>query len=170
MNVLDRLRPMRFVSSNGNDNRSPARYEAVLRQFNFDTSLRYQPAGGDTFCNIAAWDASRALCCEVPHWWNNLNGSYGMQELVINEGILWLGTEGVDYGWTQVDADAAKAAAALGQPTLVTWRNPTGHGHIAWVMPDWTLAQAGASCGYGISFTSVFTPAMMPQLEFWTHS
>jgi hypothetical protein len=167
--MIDRTKPQPFQLSNGSDNRSPDRYVEVLRQFCFDTDPRYQPGDGATFCNIAQWDASRALACEVPHWWIRADGQYGEEEEPINKGILWLAHDGGAYGWSPVTADDAKLAASLGKPTLVTWSNPLGHGHVAWVMPDWSLAQAGAVCGYGIAFPRVFTAAMMSQLQFWAH-
>lgn len=167
--ATDRTKPMPFAQSNGSDNRSPDNYVAVLKQFGFDVSSRYQPGEGATYCNIAMWDASRALGCEVPHWWVMQNGQYGEQEETINLAIHWLLDAGLDYGWKQVAADYAKQACALGKPTLVTWLNPSGHGHVAWVQPDWTLAQAGATCGYGLAFTQVFSSSMMSQLQFFAH-
>ena len=171
MNLLDRTRPAPYAISNGTDSRDPDAYLLVLKQFGFDTEARYQPGSGNTYCNIAMWDASRALACEVPHWWIRSDMTYGQQEETINASIDWLTSMGGDYGWLNAGSlSAAMLTAQAGQPTLVTWKNPSGHGHVAWLLPDGSLAQAGAKCGYGIPMSQVFTPAMMLELQFFAHA
>ena len=46
--------------------RSPEHLRQVLAQFDLSDS-RYAADKTGTKCNIYAWDASRALSCELPH-------------------------------------------------------------------------------------------------------
>jgi len=168
MDPLDRVHPWPVPLSNGSDARSPAAYLAVLTAFQFNSNPRYQPSPGVTWCNIAAADGGFALGALVPHVWSTPQSGQ-WSEHTANQTIDWLLTTGKDYGWKSVSAAAAKQAAADGLPTLVCWKNPAGHGHLGWVQPDWSLAQAGAKCGYGIPFTDVFTAAMASELLYFVH-
>ena len=122
--------------------RSRALYDAVLDQFDVGRNPRYARRDGNTYCNIFAWDATRAMGAEVPHW---VSG----HELDANSLHRWLGNEGGRTGWRRVNAQEAQAQANLGRPTLATWYNPGGIGHVAMVRPGAvtpegpTIAQAG---------------------------
>lgn len=128
-------------------NRSPATYYAVAQQFNVEHSPRYAPPGdGRTWCNIYVWDVTRAMGVEIPHWYDPATGAsrpMGLgSEMRANDMVAWLKA---GHGWTAVDAATARARAAAGIPTTVVWPNPGGIGHVAMLMPDGTIAQAGAS-------------------------
>lgn len=139
--------------------RSAALLDAVIDQFHVGTSPRYavRDANGDgikdTFCNVFAWDVSRACGRELPHWINadgspSLPGGASL-ELSINRLIGWLKTHGQRFGWNPATRAFAHANANAGAPSIVTYANPGGHGHIAVIRPnpaDLTIAQAGGVC------------------------
>jgi Putative peptidoglycan binding domain len=117
------------------DDRSAGLYDDVLNQFAVGVNLRYARRDGNTYCNIFAWDATRAMGAEIPHW---VNG----RELDANSCHRWLATTGARNGWSPAAAAQAQAAANAGRPTVATWNNPGGIGHIAMVRPG-TLTAAG---------------------------
>jgi hypothetical protein len=133
----------------------------VIAQFPVTTSARYLPANGVTWCNIYAWDVSRALGCEIPHWWQG-------REQTANNLVDWLSSVGPDYGWAECNEDQALDNANNGLPTFVTYKNQGGHGHIAVVLPggSLTIAQAGLSNFVGKPLTSGF--GNLP-VQFFSH-
>lgn len=133
--------PSQAVLTNGSDNRSPTAYRAVVEQFDVTYNPRYVKRDGKTFCNIFLWDVTRALACEIPHWW-------GTRELNANDIAIWLTAHGADFGWKRITtAESAAKKAALGFPTVAAWHNVGGTGHVAVVIPGKdriSIAQAGA--------------------------
>ena len=125
--------------------RGPEQYAAVLAQFDVLLNERYHAREGLTFCNIFVWDVTRAMSCEIPHWWLS-------HELNANAVYDWLRVSGPAYGWQPCTADEAAASASKGEPAVVVWKNMTGKsGHIAVVVPTPAgaegvhIAQAGAT-------------------------
>ncbi len=155
----DRWNPVHAAITSCPHCRSAEQYLAVVRQFDVEMNPRYRPArdaAGEvaaTYCNIFAWDVTRAMGCEIPHWWIG-------HELNANGLCDWLGRTGIRFGWAQVDDAGAVAAAKLGQAVVATWRNPGGIGHIAVVIPTDSpgvrIAQAGASCLFDAPVASGF--------------
>ncbi len=135
-------------------NRNRATYDNVLNQFAVGVNPRYARREGNTYCNIFVWDATRAMGAEIPHW-VDANGNHAPvgrgRELDANATNQWLNTHGGRFGWRAVSAEEAQRLANQGHPTVASWRNPGGIGHIAMVRPgDITsrgpaIAQAGAS-------------------------
>lgn len=168
--MIDRSAPQPFNTSCGSLCRSPLHYVQVVRQFDVESNPRYQAGGGDTWCNLFAWDVTRAFACELPHWVPRTDGVYGMREQTINEGIAWLGGEGFVYGWENCSEDEAQLHAAGGLPTLATYYNPAGHGHVAVVMPSQPgallIAQAGRSNLFNAPLAQGF--GSLP-VSFWFH-
>ena len=128
----------------GSSQRSPAMLDEVVAQFRVKEKTRYTPVGKATWCNIFVNDVTRALACEVPHWWLG-------KELTANDMLKWLGDErGLRHGWRSCNTEDAIARASLGFPTVVVWANPNGPGHIAILKglqdrPVPLIAQAGAT-------------------------
>ena len=117
--------PMRGDSSR----RSPQALLEITRQFHVAEALRYRPSPGITWCNIYLWDATKALGCEIPHF-------YSGKELTANATCDWLVVNGPLFGWYGVtDAVTAQAHASAGLPVVATWKNPKGHGHVAVCVP-----------------------------------
>ena len=56
-------------------NRSVAIYNNVINQFAVGVNPRYQPSTNATYCNIFAWDVTRAMNAEIPHWYDTTTGS-----------------------------------------------------------------------------------------------
>lgn len=156
--------------------RSPAALVEVARQFDVASNTRYQPRNESTFCNIYCWDVTRAMHAEVPHWVDDAGAPVGPakgRELPVNGMVLWLEHVGPRYGWTSTDEYGARTAANRGEPSLVTWANPTGgHGHVAVVVPSTTsetlIAQAGTRCFYGLPVSRGFGSTR--PLHWWTHA
>lgn len=126
---------------------------------------RYQPRGGNTYCNIFAWDWSRAMGCEIPHV---VDG----REQTINASIDWLRAAGPSAGWFP---GCGVAAGGTLEPTVVTWRNPEGHGHIAVVRAagssrwEYRYAQAGTSCYADAALGACFGKPKWQFLQWWHH-
>lgn len=133
-------------------------YEQVINQFGVGTNSRYEKNSqgkGETYCNIFVWDVTKAMGAEIPHWVDKQGnpvspGVSGSRELSANGSIGWLESHGQSNGWKVVSADEAQRLANLGQPTVATWKNPSGIGHIGMVRPGElnnnspALAQAGS--------------------------
>ncbi len=89
----------------------------------------------ETFCNAFVCDVADELAIPLPR-------------KLANDLIGWLGGEDSSaLGWLDVDGPEAFEAARRGQFTLATWRNPSGHGHLAVLVPsvgpELQIAQAG---------------------------
>lgn len=121
-----------------NTPRSGLAYSAVLDALPLETSPRYQPRAGLTFCNIFVWDCTLLLGCEVPHW-AGVGGepvAVGRgREQTANDMSDWLQDFGARYGWGPCGPATAQLLASRGNPAVAVWRNPGGTGHIAMVRP-----------------------------------
>lgn len=121
-----------------NTPRSGLAYSAVLDALPLLESPRYQPHSGLTFCNIYAWDCTRLLGCEIPHWVASdgapANVGHGT-ETTANDMGHWLESVGQKYGWGPCGPATAQLLASRGTPCVAVWRNPGGVGHIAMVRP-----------------------------------
>lgn len=145
-----------FVTNAGGK-RSAASYNDVMKQFDVENNSRYTPGDGKTWCNIYAWDVTKAMGCEIPHYVNSDSGApMSQQEALANPGTYleqncdrhydWLAEHGTQYGWREITADQAVQSAALGKPAVAVTR-----GHIAMIAPNNAgdegvhISQAGAS-------------------------
>lgn len=149
------------------DARSRSSYEAVIDQFPVETHARWLPKGGATYCNIFAGDVTRALGCEIPRIIES-------KELPINGVIAWLREHGQSIGWKTATYPDAWQRANMGLPTVGTWLNPNGHGHIVMVRPSdsppMQCAQAGAECFLRGSLGRAFgTLVQQGLVQFFTH-
>lgn len=157
LQLTDASKPSYAPLTNGSDNRGPAQYLAVVKQFGVESNPRYTPRGGNTFCNIFLWDVTRHMSCEIPHWYvaysKTPEGKVTAlgNEYNANAVCDWLnGKWSQEYGWKSViDGVNAMARANLGFPTVVAWKNPNGVGHVGVVIPGTQpgvrIAQAGAT-------------------------
>ena len=169
----DQWRPVTPTLTNAPGERSRHALRSVIDQFGLATSARYAPRDGLTFCNIFSWDFTRAMGCEVPHWWD-ADGK--RRELTANE-TLRLMRGGAFHGWRECSAAAAVDLACIGQPVLAMWLNGAGGpGHVSAIEPhdvsDWRqahVAQAGRVSGTGITMARAFGEHRLALLDFWTH-
>ena len=157
--------------------RSRRRYDQVLNQFGVGSNPRYRPRGGNTYCNIFVWDATRAMGAEIPHWVDrNGNaarvGAQGAWEMDANDTNRWLHNHGAANGWRRVSASEAQAHANSGAPSVVSWKNPGGIGHIGMIRPGTVtsrgpaLAQAGRN---NFNNRHVEDGFGRRQPEYWIH-
>lgn len=167
----DQWRPLTKMMTNAPGDRSQESLRAVIDQFGLATSARYAPRDGLTFCNIFSWDVTRALGCEVPHWWD-ADGK--RRELTANE-TLRLMRGGAFPGWQMCAPAMIADIACTGAPVLAFWLNGFGPGHVALVAPvevkywrDAMVAQAGRVCGE-MRIDKAFGDHRLTLLDFWTH-
>lgn len=134
-------------------NRNAATYADVIDQFAVGSNPRYQPRDGNTYCNIFAWDVTKAMGAEIPHWVDAAGNPTDVgqgRELDANGVNQWLNNQGPSHGWREVSAEEAQEMANQGHPVVASWNNPGGIGHIGVVRPGEinergpALAQAGA--------------------------
>ena len=157
--------------------RDPHRYDQVLNQFGVGSNPRYRPRGGNTYCNIFVWDATRAMGAEIPHWVDQRGrpagvGAAGAWEMDANDTNRWLNNQGAASGWRKVSASEAQRHANTGSPAVVSWKNPGGIGHIGMVRPGEitsagpAMAQAGSR-----NFNSghVADGFGRRRVEYWIH-
>lgn len=120
--------------------RDPNTYSQVINQFAVGDNPRYARRNGNTYCNIYAWDVTRAMGAELPHW-RRQDGSpaepfeRGAWEMNANGTARWLSEHGERHGWRQVSAAEAQAHANGGAPAVAIRENPDGIGHVAVVRP-----------------------------------
>lgn len=133
--------------------RSPENYWAALRQFDVEHAVRYQVWNKRTFCNIFVWDGTRALGCEIPHWVDKDGTivkpfSYTSWETTANIlGAQWLPRWGAQYGWKRCEKDDGEDRARRGLPVVLSYVATVGPGHVAFLMPNGNVYQAGAKNG-----------------------
>ncbi|HEX8825812.1 MAG TPA: peptidoglycan-binding protein [Archangium sp.] len=128
-------------------NRNAHTYNEVLNQFAVGNNPRYTPRGGNTYCNIFVWDATRAMGAEIPHWVDGAGNPTGVgkgRELNANATVDWLHQNGARHGYRQVSAAEAQQLANQGHPAVAVWKNPGGIGHVAMVRPGEVTGQGPA--------------------------
>jgi len=137
--------PVDAPKQNGEGNRSAETYNQVIDQFDVENNPRYAQRDGNTYCNIFAWDVTRAMGAEIPHY--RADGS----EMNANGVADWLRDQGGEYGWHPVSQQEAQEMANQGKPVVVSWKNEGSIGHIGVVRPGEmgengpNLAQAGST-------------------------
>ncbi len=123
--------------------RSAEAYNEVLADLDVENRARYQP-GKDTYCNIYVWDATKAMGCEIPHYYDpntgaGLSRDYCIKhkgsylEMSASRMTKWLQTFGAQNGWIECDAATAQKMANAGMPTVAA---ATTTGHVAMVVPQ----------------------------------
>lgn len=131
---------------------SAAKQRQILKELDVENSPRYKPGAGKTYCNIFVSDFLDALGLPPTH-------TEGGVELSANAMIEWLASpKGAGTGWVQADRQTALDAAARGHVVLVSYfQTAKGRsGHIAVVLPEGTIAQAGKSNFMGGTIRSGF--------------
>ena len=146
----------------------------IVRQFDVERSARYRPADGKTWCNLYLADLAVAfgkpLFRVVDERGNPVLISVtGARYLRANDMIDWLTSHGTArYGWREIDLADAEVRAGNGAFVVVAWQNPKADesGHVALMLPDGTITQAGrtnhATCSIAHGFGD-------RPLRFFTH-
>ncbi|MCS6885115.1 MAG: peptidoglycan-binding protein [Acidobacteriota bacterium] len=145
--------PINAPLTNDPSQRSAENYANVINQFAVANNPRYTPREGNTYCNIYMWDVTRAMKAEIPHWVDRNGNPTGVgqgRELDANATHRWMHEHGARFGWRQVSAEEAQRLANQGFPTVFTWENRGGIGHVGVVRPgnfDSRLGPAIAQAG-----------------------
>lgn len=157
--------------------RSPALYDNVINQFAAGNNPRYAHQNGSTYCNIFAWDVTRAMGAEIPHWVDPSGNPTILKgnELNANAVNEWLHQHGARFGWRKTTLSDAVDQANQGCPVVASWNNGGGIGHIAVIRPGiataaegpW-MAQAGATNANYIRMYKVWKKSA--NVEPWVHA
>ncbi len=126
-----------------------------------ESSVRYLPAGGSTFCNIYAYDYCYMTGAYLPRvWWTaqallklqagqSVAIKYGdtVEELNANALTRWFKQWGTHFGWRRVfSLTELQDAANQGKVCITVARANEGahhgHGHIVAVVPENTTFKA----------------------------
>jgi hypothetical protein len=121
----------------------------VMNFLNVEVSQRYQPANGQTFCNIYAYDFAYLMGCYIPRvWWSNFaikqksfsKPKYAENLLELNANALynWFSDFGQIYGWSECTSLEAQQHANNGGCAIVIASNKVASrsGHITVVVPE----------------------------------
>lgn len=178
-----------LVTSTEGD-RDPTLYRQVIDQFTVTSNPRYMPnkkGTGDTYCNIFLWDVTSAMGAEIPHYTDWDTGEIhaypevdDSKHMNANRIYDWLAESGAQYGWQEVSAEEAQAAANSGQPAITIWKNPSGgHGHCQVVCPSAdgaynaergvTIAQAGNNL-YDYAYIDQVYSSRLPDVRYYMHA
>ena len=166
--------------------RSAQLYRDVISQFRVETSERYRPRDGNTYCNIFVWDVTAAMGAEIPHFVDYGTGAprtypdvSGAMELDANGTLDWLVKTGPQYGWREVTAQEAQAWANSGRPAVTAWKNVGGIGHVQVVSPSnngaydpvrgVAVAQAGASLYDYAYISSTYSASRLGGVQYFIH-
>lgn len=126
--------------TNAEGQRSASAYNEVLADLDVANRYRYQPRNGNTYCNIYVWDATKAMGCEIPHFYDPNTGMETASrqagtylEMSASRMTNWLRDFGAQNGWIECDEATAIAMANKGMPTVAA---ATTTGHVAMVTPQ----------------------------------
>lgn len=132
--------PVTPEKTNYETKRSPEAYSEVIDSFDVENRARYmQDPNGDTWCNVYAADVTKAMGCEIPHYYSPDTGTpleyYEPGGIYTSAAGMrdWLYNYGSSYGWIECDAETAISMANQGHPSVVL---DTAGEHIAIVAPQ----------------------------------
>lgn len=128
----------------------PGKLRMVVDELDVEHAPRYQPTASATFCNIFVSDVLQAMGLQPGHWCDADgepadDGQPDTYEMNANRMARWFKLHGPRNGWEEAERGVASDAAARGHVVVVVWdsqhmRKP---GHIAVMLPEGTIAQAG---------------------------
>ena len=138
----------------------------LLDWFKVESSVRYAPSGGSTFCNIYAYDYCFMTEAYLPRvWWTSqaliklqagqsVPIKYGetVEELTANGLNNWFKQWGEHFGWKRVfSLTEMQDAANEGKVCITVARakphSHNGHGHIVAVVPENDMFHAARQNG-----------------------
>lgn len=170
--------------------RSPAQYQKVVRQFDVETNGRYKVnkrGRNDTYCNIFAWDVTRAMGAEIPHYVDAKTQQpryypdiQGARELNAAATYDWLGEKGAQHGWVRVSPQEAQRYANSGCPAVASFRgNSKNGGHIMVVVPSQdgqyhqdkgvAIAQAGNTLTSYTHMSNIYGKRTQQEIAYYVH-
>lgn len=126
---------------------SVTKLRAVIRDLDVENAPRYRATKTQTWCNIFVTDVIDAMGFDPGHWVakDGTRADVGKgEELSANKLVRWFVEKGPSHGWTEADRPSAVDAAARGHLVVVGWDSlGPGSGHVAILLPEGTIAQAG---------------------------
>lgn len=129
----------------------------IIQWLNATAHARYLPSGGNTYCNIYAYDYCYCAGVYLPRvWWTDaaiarltqghtVNPAYGstVDEITANGLHGWFRSWAQRFGWRQtISLDALQNHANQGGVSIIVAKNSQGHGHITAVVPEVGANQA----------------------------
>ena len=114
-------------------------YLEVLADLDVGNRKRYARTANATWCNIYVWDATLAMGCEIPHYYDPKTGKKvkpgtpGYLEMGASRMTTWLEKFGEQNGWVECDEATAIKMANNGYHTVAAGTNT---GHVAMVAPQ----------------------------------
>jgi len=181
---LEWWRPAIPAVTNVPHNRSADVYRMIVDQFDVENAERYRPGrSGNTYCNIFVWDVTRAMGAEIPYYTDPKTGApleypdtKGAKYMMARDMDKWLEKYGPEYGWHQVDAEAAQMHANQGRPVVTS---ATHTSHVQMVVPskDGTydpvrgvaIAQAGRIVTNYTHISGLYGSNSMKNIRYWVH-
>lgn len=126
----------------------PGKLRAVIDALDVEHAPRYKPSSYGTYCNIFAQDVITNMGFHPGHWVRPEDGGPAETgkgtELSANGMARWFEKYGAAQGWVDSDRSTAMDAAARGHLVVVIWDSGRhGPGHVAILLPEGTIAQAG---------------------------
>lgn len=120
----------------------------VIDELDVEHAARYKADALRSWCNIFVTDVLTAMDLPPTHWVNEKGdpAREGKDNIELNANGMakWFEEHGGRFGWISADRQSAVDAAARGHVVVVSYQNPTGHsGHVAILLPEGTIAQAG---------------------------
>lgn len=150
----------------------PTKLRRVIDELDVENAPRYRADALRSWCNIFVTDVLTAMDLPPTHWVRE-DGSPSVQgkgqELNANRMAHWFAEHGPAFGWVNADRKTAVDAAARGHVVVVTYENPDPRhsGHVAILLPEGTIAQAGRHNFVGKTIREGF--GNLP-VEFWIQS
>lgn len=149
----------------------------VIDELDVENAARYKPSGSSTYCNIFVSDVLTAMGLQPGHWVTDdgdpAEDGHGW-ELNANRMVRWFRVHGAENGWEETDRPEACDAAARGHVVVVAWDSQSpGPGHIAIMLPEGSIAQAGRKNFVGGTIREGFgtkTPRFFVQLHGGSHN
>ena len=101
----------------------------MINQFAAGNNPRYAHQNGSTYCNIFAWDVTRAMGAEIPHWVDASGNPTVLKgnELNANAVNEWLHQHGARFGWRKTTLSDAVDQANQGCPVVASWSQRRRH-------------------------------------------
>lgn len=123
---------------------------AVVHELDVEKAPRYQADATRTWCNIYVTDVIKAMGHVPGHWMDPKSGEPTEpgtgEEMTANRLVRWFLKHGARKGWIAADRGTAVDAAARGHLVIVGWDSVSkGPGHVAVLLPEGTISQAGST-------------------------
>lgn len=150
----------------------PEKLHKVIAELDVEHSPRYRSDGRRTWCNVFVTDVLDAHNLQPSHWMAADGGPASKDPTVVNvelnanQLLRWMAGHGDKFGWVPAERAVAFDAAARGHLVVVGWDSGQlgKAGHVAILLPEGTIAQAGRTNFVGKTIREGF--GALP-VQFW---